>query len=91
MSNESPPVYLACDLWMALGLPVGEFDRYYSRNGWADTWSNLLHEVRKHFRSSCGIDVAGEPCVLMANHLAPHYGASDVGSSDPLPILEKES
>ena len=85
-TDEQPPVYLALDLWQALGLPVEEFDGYYDRNGWADTWSNLLDPARRRFgRGECGKDAGGEPCVLTGEHLV-HYGASDVGSSEPLPF-----
>lgn len=81
-----PPVYLAADLWDALGAPTGEFDAYYERNGWADTWANLLGAVRDRFKPKCGQDADGESCVLSAGHLPPHYGASDVGSSEPVPL-----
>lgn len=81
-----PPVYLAVDLWMALGMDSREFDAYYDRNGWADTWSNLLARVRTlSGRQVCPIVVDGEPCVLLDRHVGPHMGASDVGSSEPLP------
>ena len=85
-ADTAPPAYLALDLWMALGAPVGEFDAYYERNGWANSWSNLLGEVRKVFRPRCGQDADGEPCVLTEGHgNSPHYGASDVGASEPIP------
>ena len=87
--EEKPPVYLASDLWSALRLPDAEFDGYYERNGWADTWSNLLAEVRlRSGARSCGEDADGEPCVLMTESHLVHYGASDVGSSEPLPAPE---
>ena len=87
--KEKPPVYLASDLWSALRLPDAEFDGYYERNGWADTWSNLLAEVRlRSGARPCGQDADGEPCVLMTESHLVHYGASDVGSSEPLPAPE---
>ena len=86
---DSPPVYLALDLWMALGMPSKGFDGYYERNGWADTWSNLLGAVRRQSgRKECPIIAAGERCVLINGHIGPHMGASDVGSSEPLPLVE---
>lgn len=87
-ARPSPPVYLAADLWQALGAPISEFDAYYERNGWADTWSNLLGAVRDRFRPKCGQSTEGEPCILTAGHLPPHYGSSDVGSHEPVPIPE---
>jgi hypothetical protein len=85
-----PPVYLAADLWQALGAPISDFDAYYERNGWADTWANVLGTVRDHFRPKCGQDTEGEACVLTAGHLTPHYGPSDVGSSEPVPVPEPQ-
>lgn len=83
-----PPTYLALDLWMAMGMGAREFDAYYERNGWADTWANLLGEVRKTFRGeTCGWVENGEPCVIsIVGHIGRHMGASDVGSSEPLPL-----
>lgn len=92
--EEKPPVYLASDLWYALRLPDedAEFDGYYERNGWADTWSNLLAEVRlRSGARPCGQDTDGEPCVLMTKSHLVHYGASDVGSSEPLPGATTEA
>lgn len=92
MSHEHPPVYLALDLWQALDLPMREFDSYYERNGWADTWSNLLAEVRRsaRFDACTAVTDDGEPCVMqMLGHIGPHIGASDVGSSEPLPVPQK--
>jgi hypothetical protein len=89
--KTEPPIYLALDLWMALGLDDREFDAYYDRNGWADTWSNLLGRVREHFRGeTCGwVTEDGEPCVIdIAGHVGPHMGASDVGASEPLPAAK---
>lgn len=89
--EEKPPVYLAFDLWSALRLSDAdaEFDGYYERNGWADTWSNLLAEVRlRSGARPCGQDADGEPCVLMTESHLVHYGESDVGSSEPLPAPE---
>lgn len=81
-----PPVYLALDLWMALGMHSSAFDGYYDRNGWADTWANLLDAVRSQSgRKECPIIADGEGCVLLNGHIGPHTGASDVGSSEPLP------
>ena len=85
---NKPPAYLALDLWMALGLDDREFDAYYERNGWADTWSNLLAEVRRSVRmETCSaVTPEGEPCVMqMLGHVGPHMGASDVGTAEPLP------
>jgi hypothetical protein len=50
---SEPPVYLATDLWQALGLPIEEFGAYYERNRWANTWSVLLGAVRERFREVC--------------------------------------
>lgn len=87
-----PPVYLALDLWLAMGLEAGEFDAYYDRNGWADTWSNLLQGVRtRSGLQRCGVLVDGEPCVTIVDHIGPHIGASDVGSSEPLPDQQNRS
>lgn len=85
---DSHPVYLALDLWMALGMPSNGFDGYYERNGWADTWANLLDAVRRQSgRKECPIIADGEGCVLINGHIGPHMGASDVGSSEPLPLV----
>lgn len=85
-TKPRPPIHLAADLWDALGAPSSDFDAYYARNGWGNTWSNLLGAVRDRFRSKCGEDTEGERCILTAGHLPPHYGPSDVGSSDPVPV-----
>lgn len=78
------PVYLAADVWQALHLPVEEFDGYYERNGWGETWAVLMAAVRGP--AKCGRPVDGEVCVLAPHsESAPCYGASDVGSSEPLP------
>lgn len=87
---DRPPVYLAADLWDALGAPTSDFDAYLERNGWANTWSNLLVAVRDRLRPKCGHDVEGESCVLSAGHLLPHYGPSDVGSHEPVPVPEPQ-
>ena len=85
---DSHPAYLALDLWMALGIPSNGFDGYYERNGWADTWANLLDAVRRQSgRKECPIVADGEGCVLINGHIGPHMGASDVGSSEPLPLV----
>lgn len=86
----TPPVYLAADLWDALCAPVADFDAYYERNRWADTWANLLGVVRDRVKPKCGQAVEGETCVLTAGHLPPHYGSSDVGRSEPVPELQGE-
>ena len=87
----APPVYLALDVWQALGLPVGEFDAYYERNGWADTWSNLMYAPGGVSRRPiCGAVVDGEPCVLREHSNGPHMGAGDVGSTEVLPQAEPE-
>lgn len=83
--SDAPPVYLALDLWMALGLDSSDFDRYYERNGWADTWAALLAEVRKTHIPVCGeLTDEGEPCVLHEHAKGPHYGADDVGYGESL-------
>lgn len=80
----APPVYLAADVWSALHLPDGEFEGYYERNGWAETWAVLMAAVRGPAR--CGRDVDGEPCVLDPHsESTPCYCAGDVSSSEPLP------
>jgi hypothetical protein len=85
-AGQAPPVYLALDVWQALHLPVGEFDGYYQRNGWAETWAALMAGVRGP--AQCGRPVDGEVCVLAPHsESAPCYGARDVGSSEPLPFL----
>jgi hypothetical protein len=83
-----PPIYLALDLWMALGLPTDQFDDYYERNHWANTWANLLAAVRQRTgRKVCWKPVGqGERCVLTDRHFGPCYGDSDVGISEPLPF-----
>jgi len=85
---ENQPAYLALDLWMALGLSSRDFDAYLERNGWADTWANLLDGVRrKSGRRGCSkhTETPRERCVLIAGHVGPCMGASDVGSSERLP------
>lgn len=82
------PAYLALDLWMALGLSSRDFDAYLERNGWANTWANLLDGVRlKSGRRGCSKDTETprERCVLIGGHVGPCMGASDVGSSERLP------
>ena len=84
--SDAHPAYLALDLWMAIGLDSREFDGFYERNGWADTWSILLDAVRRTYgRQECGEEQDGEVCVLLAPHIGPHWSASDVGSTEPLP------
>ena len=91
-SREAPPAYLALDLWMALGMGSRGFDGYYDRNGWADTWANLLDAVRRQSgRKECPLVVDGEGCVLANGHVGPHMGASDVGSAEPLPLASREA
>lgn len=89
-SAVTPPIYLAADLWDALGAPIADFDAYYERNRWADTWANLLGVVRDRVKPKCGQGVEGEKCVLTAGHLPPHYGSSDVGRSEPVPVPEPQ-
>lgn len=87
MMPDTPPIYLALDLWQAMGMDSREFDAYYERNGWADTWANLLGDVReKYGRQVCGAENDGEVCVMLAPHIGPHMSAEDVGSFEPLPI-----
>lgn len=84
----TPPAYLGLDLWQALGLPVGEFDGYLARNGWADTWAALIRAVKvQRGVPACGLpDDEGNPCVLLAHDPNfPHYAAGDVGRTEPLP------
>ena len=89
--EAEPPVYLALDVWQALGLPVGEFDSYYERNGWADTWANLMYAPGGVSRRPiCGVAVGGEACVLREHGNGPHMGAGDVGSTEALPQAESE-
>lgn len=84
--RQAPSAYLALDLWMALGLPVEQFQPYYDRNRWADTWASLLAAVRSR-RETCWKPVGfGERCVLTGGHIGPCYGESDVGRSEPLPF-----
>lgn len=89
--EAAPPEYLALDVWQALGLPVGEFDAYYERNGCADTWANLLHAPGGVSRRPiCGAVVDGEACVLRGHSHGPHLVAGDVGTSEPLPGAESD-
>lgn len=83
-----PDAYLALDLWSALGLDASDFDAYYERNGWAGTWANLLGEIRSRSLPACDRVEYGEQCELIGGHIGPHMGASDVGSSEPLPFPE---
>lgn len=83
---ESPPIYLALDLWLAMGLEGQDFDAYYERYGWADTWATLLNAVRtKYGRETCGEGQDGDVCVLRGPHIGPHMTVDDVGTSEPLP------
>lgn len=84
---DAPPAYLALDLWMALGFDSRDFDTYYERNGWANTWSNLLAGVRDIVgREFCLQVVDNEYCQLEAGHMGPHMGESDLGYGEPLPV-----
>jgi hypothetical protein len=81
----TPPAYLALDLWVALGMDSNDFDAYYERNGWADTWANLLAAVRD--KPTCWEPVDPDDyCCLSEGHGGPHYGSRDVGLSEPLPL-----
>lgn len=83
--HHAPPTYLALDVWQALGLPVDQFDGYYERNGWAETWAVLMAAVRGP--AQCERPVDGDVCVLAPHSESnPCYAASDVGSSEPLPF-----
>ena len=88
--SDSPPAYLALDLWMAVGLDSQDFCSYYEQNGWADTWSNLLG-VCRHLvgRRTCANPVDDtDHCVLREGHIGPCYGADDVGRpNDLLPAV----
>jgi hypothetical protein len=85
MTTEQPPVYLALDVWMALGLDSRAFDAFYERNGWADTWSILLDAVREDNVPKCGAMTDEGPCVLYRHNIGPHMVGDDVGRSEPLP------
>jgi hypothetical protein len=87
---SEPPIYLALDLWMALGMDSRGFDGYYERNGWATTWSVLLDAVRTADHCEMPITM-DEDCVLRTGHIGPHMGPSDVGSSEPLPRVPEPS
>lgn len=87
---DGVPTYLAgayLDLWMALGYDPGLFDGYYERNGAADTWAALCHAVRVLTGARvCGKPVDRETCVLLEHDEgSPCWGASDVGTQEPLP------
>lgn len=78
------PLYMLQDLWAALHLPTDQFDDYLAKNGPGTTWEELLSAVRGP--AQCGVPVDGEWCVLAPHSdTSPHYGASDVGRSKPLP------
>lgn len=82
--NDGQPVYLALDLWMALGFDSGEFGAYYERNGWDDTWARMLDVVRGP-RTTCAKAVDGDDwCVLKEGHEGAHYGVGDVGPPNDL-------
>lgn len=86
---DAPPAYLALDLWMALGFDSRDFDAYYERNGWANTWSNLLAGVRDIVgREYCLQVVDNEYCQLDAGHIGPHMGESDCQHVHEAPISE---
>ena len=91
METRMPDAYLALDLWIALGLDSRDFDAYYERNGWANTWANLLGEIRSRSLPACAVIEYGEQCELIGGHIGPHMGASDVGSSEPLPFSESRA
>lgn len=84
---DGPPKYLALDLWMALTRSLEGFSAYYDRNGWGGTWAALIWAVREvQGEQPCGEMTDGEPCVLLPHPKStPHYGASDVGTSEPVP------
>lgn len=83
--QPGPPLYLALDLWQAMGLPLSEFDGYIERNGFGETWAVLLGHIRNPL--PCGrITYDGTPCVLTPHSdMTPCYSADDVGTSEPLP------
>ena len=84
---DAPPIYLALDLWMALGLDSRHFDAYYERNGWANTWANLCGGVRDAVgREPCLALIENEYCQLDFGHIGPHMGESDLGYGEPLPL-----
>lgn len=89
--TDAPPSYLALDLWAALGGEPQAFHDYYARNGWSNTWATLLRAVRiQSGATRCGEysrEIEG-PCVLLRHSdSSPHYGADDVGKSEPLPFV----
>jgi hypothetical protein len=76
--------WMCSDLWTAMGLPPAEFDGYFARNGFGNTWAALLGSIRGPLRCGKRIDVSW--CVLAPHSEdAPCYGAEDVGVSEPLP------
>jgi hypothetical protein len=89
--SDSPPIYLALDLWIALGLDSREFDAYYGRNGWEDTWSNLLGEVRTMRVPYCLAMTDEGPCVLHRHTVGPHMAEGGVGHFEPLPFTSVDS
>lgn len=89
--RASPPAYLAADVWMALGLNSREFDGYFDRNGWAETWAALCDRVRDlSGRGHCLAPVDGEFCGLRPHAVGPHMGPSDLGRGEPLPTAEPD-
>lgn len=72
------------DLWMALGLPIADFDGYLARNRYATTWAGLLARVRTlaQGESQC---TRNDWCVLVTPHIGPCYALDDVGRAEPLP------
>lgn len=91
LGNATPDAYLALDLWSALGLDSRDFDAYYERNGWAETWAVLLDRVRTLGGvGHCLAPVDGEYCGLRPHTVGPHMGASDLGSGEPLPVPEPD-
>lgn len=82
--SQAPPIYLALDLWMALGFDPAEFDGYFDLNGWGDTWPALL-DVVKGPRTPCAKPLsASDWCVFAEGHGGPCYGADDVGPPNEL-------
>lgn len=76
------------DLWVALGLPDAEFEGYYERNGYAETWAALLDAAR--VTPLCGAPTDSGPCVLRQHAGPVHYAADDVGRGEALPWPEPD-
>lgn len=92
MSDESNEVtgvqrWMALDLWAALGLDPAAFDGYIDRNGFGATWATLGARVRDLARGTppCNLHAW---CVRRDSHLGPCLDDGDVGSGEPLPLID---